>query len=514
MPWHAKGLCFVRYLGRAHTTLLIDIPIFTTDSLESIEEVIRIILLLDCQQGDVVDAEEGLLPVWLAEVGLVLVASTTGSDSLKLRHILVRHAPLIGNHLGPRGSLVPNGANLHGDGRVTPRGEDGVVDIAGFGDVETDTDGNNAAFGDVANGSGDSSSIMVERGTRDKTATILELANAEVAVRKGTHVLAVVVKVGIVLGVGNRVCDVQVIQGVEERCQKGLDIGARLVECGDRVEGKERRGNLIYDRGAGVNHGRQQSVESGDSLVEVVCRGTARQELKTSTADDRVRVSLDGGIDDYTVVTGTATTEGPEEVRVGRAVGSDERSIGKDNLVLQSIVGSETISGTESGVTTTLDITTREANGGTFPTHHNETLFMGSFHDLEAHDTSADLERGTGVVRVRPVLVLDLVEVVHPDRKSTSTRGASKVAVSLAVFLIELEGSDLLVTSVANDEANVVRLGKFDGSNHIVRRGDIDGVVNVVAQETRLGLRGEGITAVIGKVGLHNGRRGCDAARC
>lgn len=67
------------------------------------------------------------------------------------------------------------------------------------------------------------------------------------------------------------------------------------------------------------------------------------------------------------------------------------------------------------------------------------------------------------------------------------------------------------MASVANDEANVVLLGKVDGSNHIVGRRDIDRVVNIVAQKTRAGLEREGVTAVVGKVGLHDGRRRCDA---
>lgn len=68
------------------------------------------------------------------------------------------------------------------------------------------------------------------------------------------------------------------------------------------------------------------------------------------------------------------------------------------------------------------------------------------------------------------------------------------------------------MTSVANDKADVVLAGEVNGGNHIVAGGDIDGVVDVVAQSTRLGLCGEGITALVGKVGLHDGRGGFNAA--
>ena len=67
------------------------------------------------------------------------------------------------------------------------------------------------------------------------------------------------------------------------------------------------------------------------------------------------------------------------------------------------------------------------------------------------------------------------------------------------------------MTSVADNEANVVLLGKVNSSNHIVSRGDIDRIVNVVAHQTRAGLCSKGVTAVVGKVGLHDGRRGCNA---
>ena len=63
------------------------------------------------------------------------------------------------------------------------------------------------------------------------------------------------------------------------------------------------------------------------------------------------------------------------------------------------------------------------------------------------------------------------------------------------------------MAGVTDDETDVVLLGKVDSSNDIVGRRDIDGVVNVVAHQTRAGLGREGVTAVIGKVGLHDGGR-------
>lgn len=478
-------------LSSAHTAGVIDSPVITANSLEGIEEVVRIILLLDLQQGAVVAAEEGILPVGLTEVGLVLVASTAGSDGLKLRDKLIGDAILVGDHVSPGSLFVPGCADLHGDGSVTEGGENGVVDITRVGDIEADTNGNHAVFGDVADGGGDAGWVGVECGTGDEAASVLVLADAEVAVWQRTHVLVVVVVVGGVLGVGDGVGDVKAIKDIEERCQECLHISTGLVVGSNRVESEEGRGNLVDDRGTRIDHGGQQGMELSDGLVEVVGSGGAGQELETGTANGGIRVGLDGSVDDNTVVTGTTTANGPEEIGVGRAVGSEKLAIGSDNLILESIIGSQAKSGTESRVTATLDIASGKTDGGTFTANDNQTLGVSSLHDLEAHDTSAYFESRTRVVSVRPGLVRDAIEVVHPDGKGTSTSGTSKV----------------IMAGVTDDETDVVLLGKVDSSNDIVGRRDIDGVVNVVAHQTRAGLGREGVTAVIGKVGLHDGGR-------
>lgn len=88
-------------------------------------------------------------------------------------------------------------------------------------------------------------------------------------------------------------------------------------------------------------------------------------------------------------------------------------------------------------MTTTLDKTTSETDGGTFTANNDEILCVSSLQDLVAHDTCADLESRTSVVSVRPVFVLDGVEVVHPDREGTSTSRTSKVTVSLVTFVYQ-----------------------------------------------------------------------------
>lgn len=64
------------------------------------------------------------------------------------------------------------------------------------------------------------------------------------------------------------------------------------------------------------------------------------------------------------------------------------------------------------------------------------------------------------------------------------------------------------MTSVLNNETNVVVLGKVNRSNDIVAGRDVDCVADKVAQQTRPRLRGEGVATLVGKVGLHDrGRR-------
>ena len=66
---------------------------------------------------------------------------------------------------------------------------------------------------------------------------------------------------------------------------------------------------------------------------------------------------------------------------------------------------------------------------------------------------------------------------------------------------------NLLMTSVPNNETDVVGFGELNRSNDIGGRGDVDGVAHVVAEHASLRLGSERVTALVGKVGLHHGRR-------
>lgn len=73
------------------------------------------------------------------------------------------------------------------------------------------------------------------------------------------------------------------------------------------------------------------------------------------------------------------------------------------------------------------------------------------------------------------------------------------------------EVSSLLVTSVADKEANIVVPRKLDGLRNVLSRGDLDGVVDIVAQPTGRGPVGEGIARLVCEVRLHHRGRGWEA---
>lgn len=60
------------------------------------------------------------------------------------------------------------------------------------------------------------------------------------------------------------------------------------------------------------------------------------------------------------------------------------------------------------------------------------------------------------------------------------------------------------MTGVADKEANIVVPRKFDGFRNVLSRGDLDGVVDIVAQQTRRGPVREGIARLVCEVGLHH----------
>jgi hypothetical protein len=84
-------------------------------------------------------------------------------------------------------------------------------------------------------------------------------------------------------------------------------------------------------------------------------------------------------------------------------------------------------------VTTTLGVTTSKTDSRAFTSDDNKTLGSSSLEDLVTDNAGTDLEGGTLVGRVGPFGVLNVSEVVGPDRESTGTGGTAQVAVFIRV---------------------------------------------------------------------------------
>lgn len=182
-----------RSSSTAHPSRIRHRPGITANSLEGIEERRRIPFALDSKQRGVVASEEGLLPVRLTEISLILVAAAVRSDSLERRHIFSGNLLLVRNHLGPRRGLVPRQAELHRHGCVAQGWEDCVGDVDWVGDVHADSDGDQAALGQGAQCVAHPVVVLLEGAAGNQTSAVLVGAHVEVAPRKRTHVRVVVV---------------------------------------------------------------------------------------------------------------------------------------------------------------------------------------------------------------------------------------------------------------------------------------------------------------------------------
>ena len=144
------------------------------------------------------------------------------------------------------------------------------------------------------------------------------------------------------------------------------------------------------------------------------------------------------------------------------------------------LVSSHTVGRSQCGVSTTLAVSAGDTNSRAGSSDNLETLVEGSLVDLEALNTSAHLDSLTRVVLVRPVLELNILEMVSPKAESTGT-GALSVEVVTSVACIDVSSS--LSSNIrrerTDDQADVVLLGKVDACGDVGGAFDLDGVVDV-----------------------------------
>ena len=112
----------------------------------------------------------------------------------------------------------------------------------------------------------------------------------------------------------------------------------------------------------GVTHGGHGLVENSNGLLKLRKLGIRVGSNGHNLGDVWGGwVSLDGGADDDTVGTATASTDGEEEIRVLAGICSDEVPVSKHNLGLNDLIGAETEVMVGGRVTTTLRPATNAA---------------------------------------------------------------------------------------------------------------------------------------------------------
>lgn len=206
-----------------------------------------------------------------------------------------------------------------------------------------------------------------------------------------------------------------------------FDVVGGGVPDGDGLDLEDLVVHQVDHHGALVDHGGNHGVELGDDLVEEVGRGGGSKNVDLGTANDGLGMGLDrhGGDD---TVAGAASAQSPVQVAVLGSRSSQDSAGSSDNLKRERLVGAEAELGAESRVASALGEASGDANGWALARDGNQALGVGSLKDLKALDSSANRDRGAGVVLARVVLDADALQVVGPDAQGTSTGRAAKEA--------------------------------------------------------------------------------------
>lgn len=434
-----------------------------------------------------------MLEVRLLEVCLVHVGAGARGGLLNGGHDDIGHEVLVLQHLVPvLGLERPRSGKGGVHEGLAPGWKDGVlIVLAKLGDIGTDTDEGDAGLGDEAGGLGEGSGVVLDGVDGDETAAVLGNADLDVAGGERAEVLVVVVIVGLRLGVAGSVLDAHGIKSLEVGSHDVLNLLLGFAVGSHGGDHKEGAGEIVDNHGTGGNHIGEGRVESIDGSIELLGRVLSREEGEGSATNLSIGEGLDGHADNDTIVTGATTGESPVEVRVLGARSLDETAISSDDLPFKGVVSRQTEAGAESRVTTTLSIATRDTDSRALAANDDLTLGLARSENLITLDTGTKLDGRTRVVLVIPGLEVNLLQVMGPDREGTGTGGTAKV----------------VMAGVADDEADVVIVGKVDGGGHIGSRPDIDGVPHVVAQGAGLVLRSEGVAALVGKEWGHDRSR-------
>lgn len=144
------------------------------------------------------------------------------------------------------------------------------------------------------------------------------------------------------------------------------------------------------------------------------------------------------------------------------------------------LVSSHTVSRSQGGVSTTLAVSAGDTDSRAGSSDNLKTLVEGSLVDLKALHTSTHLDSLASVVLVRPVLELNVLEIVSPEAEGTRA-GALSVEVMASVACIDVSSSPSSNSQSehTDDQANVVLLSEVNACGDVGRALNPDGVVDV-----------------------------------
>ncbi len=236
------------------------------------------------------------------------------------------------------------------------------------------------------------------------------------------EVLVVVLAVGIELGEGGGVWDIELIKGSHEWSKGNLDLSNGLSVEGSWSDLEESSSEVVDDKGASINHGWEELVELLNTSVESVNIGNiCGHEDEGDTRDEGIWVSLDGHFGDNTVGSTTTAGQGPVKIGVLGAGGSDDGATGGDNPHGEGLISTETERGGEGRVATTLGVTTSNTDGCALSSNNDEAGGGSSSYRVVTLDTGTYGEGLSGVVGIRVVDDLSRLQVMSPDTEGTST---------------------------------------------------------------------------------------------
>ena len=466
-----------------------DGPLVRSHSGRPIKQAIRIILGLDGPQFLIVRTIKRRLEVRLPEIRLVEIRPGLRRQRLQPGNVLVRHLVLQRDHVGRRSGPVPGRRDDGVDQRVAPGGQHRVGDVAGDRgrDVESHADEGGAIGRDGAVRGGELGVVGLHDRPGNQPAAVLRDADLDRALH-GLELRQVAVELRRVGGIR----DPQPGQSVGERPDQLPQLGDRDIRPRQRRDGEAGVGEIPDTHGAGVDDGRQRRMVQRNRLVERILRDAGIGKRQVQARHRRPRVRLGRHRPDHPVGAAAAAAQRPVQIRVlVVAVGHEEIALSVNHLPLEDLVGRQSVPGRQRRVPAALGIAAGQSDGRTLAADDLEAVRVGGPVRLDALHAGAHLDRLALVVLVGPVLDLDVLEVVRPDRQSAGPRGLAVV----------------VVTGVADNHADVVFRGELHGRAYVLGSAHVDRVDHVVAQRAGLRDRVERVAGAVGEEGGHD-RRG------